>query len=348
VTRLRRQLADRLAAALTILKKRRRRHALVSVLTLKGVATVATSRIDVTLRGAQGVVLNAVTVARSVTVGAPTVQTSSGGGGFPTSASPLRQSITSTNSNRQPAAGTYSRVHFTNGLDLSSNTGGVYTFNDCLFTGTVVLGYISARTTRVFNYCEINGNQAGTEAVVGGGGFTMDHCKIWNGGQGISGQDYILTNCWIGDLYGSGDFHSEALLIIGDEVFVNNCTLLGNYLGTAPGFTGGMSSSVSVYTHGDFWQGHTNVTVQNSLLQSSNSTGTTVYWGTPPSQASGDALINCDIINNTFRRVTPGSGTSNPTGAPDIITHFPSGSSGNATTGNVYEDNGASISIGSN
>jgi hypothetical protein len=259
-----------------------------------------------------------------------------------------RDTLTSSNSNRTPSAGTYSRVHFTNGLDLSGVTGSSYTFNDCKFTGTVVLGYIASKTTRVFNYCEIDGNQAGTEAVIGGGGFSMDHCYVHNGGQGLSAQDYDLIDSFVGELYGSGDMHSEALLIIGSEVFVDHCTLLGTYRATAPGFTGGMSSSVSVYTHGDFWDGHTNVRVQNSLLQSEDSTGTTVYWGSPPSSPSGDEMINCDIVNNTFRRITPGSGTSNPTGSPDIITHFPTGSSGNDTSGNVYEDNGAAVSVGSN
>jgi hypothetical protein len=259
-----------------------------------------------------------------------------------------RESQLSTNSDRTPSAGSYSRVNFTNGLDLSGDTGGTYHFTDCLIEGTVVLGYISSKTTRTFTYCEIDGNEAGAEAVVGGGGFTMTGTHIHNGGQGISGQDYDLTDCLINELYGSGDFHSEALLIIGSEVHVDHCTLLGNYRATAPGFTGGMSSAISVYTHGSFWEGHTNVLVENSLIQSIDSTGTSVYWGTPPSSSSGDEMVNCDIISNTFRRVTPGSGTSNPTSAPDIITHYPTGSTGNSTTGNVYEDNGASVSVGSN
>lgn len=277
----------------------------------------------------------------------PTISAVGGGSDFPTALTTgPRESLTSTNSNRTPSPGSYSRVDFTSGLDLSGATGSTYSFTDCRFADSVILGYISAKNTRTFTYCEIDGEENGAAAAVGGGGFTMTGCKIHNAGQGISGQDYDLTDCWIGELYGSGDFHSEALLIIGSEVHAFNCTLLGNYRDTAPGFTGGMSSAVSLYTHGSFWDGHTNVLIEECLLQSIDSTGTTVYWGTTPSDGSIDALVNCDMINNTFRRPTPGSGTSNGSGAPDIITHYPTGSSGNSTAGNVYEDNGAAISVG--
>lgn len=277
---------------------------------------------------------------------------SSGGSGlvdFPTAdTTGPRVSLVSDTSDRTPDPGVYDRFHFTNGLDLTDVTEETYEFIDCLVTGPVGLGYIVAKNTRIFTYCEIDGNEMGDEAVVNGGGFTIEGGKIHNGGQGISAQDFNLLDTWVGELYGSGDFHSEALLLLGSNILVDHCALFGNYRDTAPGFTGGMSSAVSLYTHGGFWAGHTDVLIKNSLLQSIDSTSPTVYWGTPIDDGEVDALVNCNIVNNKFRRVTPGN-TSNGQDVADILAHLPPGSASvDYETGNVYEDDGSPILVATN
>ncbi len=274
------------------------------------------------------------------TVGVPSVSSS----GFPTFAStgvPAGTSLTNTSSTTVASGSSHTARHFTAGLDITGTSN--VTFTNCKITGRLELGYTGSN--RTFLNCEVDGGSAGLAAAVGGQlRGTMTGCRIWNaaqgwqGGGGVVGNGGVVTGCFLGELYGSGDMHCEGIIIAEDNLEMANCTILGNFrTGGDNVTTGGMSSALSLYNHGSFWGPKNNVYVHDCLFQAVDA-NTTIYWGTEGSPETIFPLTNCDLTNNTFRKV-PTRANSNGLGSGDIVSDY-GGGTGNSITGNIYEDSG--------
>lgn len=271
-----------------------------------------------------------------------------GGTSFPTFAStgiPGGTTLTTHSGTTIASGSSLTARDFTNGLDLAGTSN--VTLTNCRIMGRLDLGYEGevAASNRSLVNCEINGNQAGTAAAIGGQlRGTMTNCKAWNaaqgmqGGGGTVGNGGLITGCFLGELYGTGDMHCEAIIIAEDNLEIANSTLFGNFkAGGNNVTTGGMSSAISLYNHGNFWGPKNNVYVHNCLIQAIDA-NTTVYWGTEGSTDTIYPLTNCDLNNNTFRKVS-GRSNSNGLGTGDIVSDY-GGGTGNTITGNVYEDSG--------
>jgi len=132
--------------------------------------------------------------------------------------------------------------------------------------GTIDLGYGSASNVLIEDV-EINGGNT-VYAALGSANFTCRRCNIYGATMGVSGYNFTIEDSWIHDLYGTGSVHSETILGYSGNIVVRHNRLSGNYNADSGNFSpsdGGMSSSVSFYTHGS-WGPMNNVVFEKNRL----------------------------------------------------------------------------------
>lgn len=197
--------------------------------------------------------------------------------------------------------------------------------------GTINLGYSEASNVLIEDV-EVNAGNT-TYAAIGSSNFTCRRCNIYGGGQGINGYNFTVEDSWIHDLYGTGTVHSEAILGYGGNMVVRHNRLSGNYNSASGGFAatdGGMSSSVSFYTHGD-WGPINNVVFEKNRLNVGSGdrdyAGFCLYGG-------GSLTSNSTFRDNVFARHPLNSSRC---GYHGTVTDIPSGA-GSSWTNNRYED----------
>jgi len=260
-------------------------------------------------------------------------------------------SLTTDTATTVPNGSDHFRKDFVNGLFIEGVTGA--TFRECRVRGRLDLGFSLPAVFPHFEDCDLDGEEAGTAAMIGGRGLSLLRCRIWNAGQGIQGGTGVIQDCFFGQHYVSGEMHAECVLLYGDDTEIFGCSIIGEYKPggnqTTPG--GGFSAALVLYNHGGpvpdpgIWDGRTNCYVHDNLLSLPAPGVYTSYWGSPTDGGitTRNPLNNCDLVNNTYRKVA-GSTTSNTSSSADIVSNFgePPGS-GNSITGNVYEDDGLPV-----
>lgn len=111
---------------------------------------------------------------------------------------------------------------------------------------------------------EIDGKNARQAAWGYGARLTCVRCNVHSVTIGFQYGGYTIVDSYIHDLYGFGDSHNEAILVGGGNVVLRHNRLEGNFGASSTG--GGMSASVAMYTHGDFWGPLDNVLIENNRI----------------------------------------------------------------------------------
>jgi hypothetical protein len=165
--------------------------------------------------------------------------------------------------------------------------------------------------------------------------MTCIRCNIHSVGGGVNGWSYIVIDSYIHDIFGvtncalfPGDCisHNGAMQGQTGSIVIRHSNLVGTYSSASTG--GGMSSALSLYTHGDNWGPMSNVVIERNRFESRDAVYC-AYGGDSNEQNP----TNIQFVSNTFVR-NAGTGTCG-TGGP--ITAWRQGG-GNIWSGNVYND----------
>ena len=211
--------------------------------------------------------------------------------------------------------------------------------------GRIDTGGGSTYTGILIEDTEIDGaNRSGTLfSCLGDGGFTGRRLNIHGCAQGIQASNFTLQDSYIHDLYGESDWHSEAILgkysTATRPVRIIHNELQGIYNSSSTG--GGMSSSVSFYTHGSFWGSQSAIWFEKNRLSTGES-GLSQAWfclyvGTDDPT---NTLSNSTLVDNVFKR-----NASTGKCGKDPVTVDTNGGGGNCASNNRYED-GTAIPFG--
>ncbi len=111
---------------------------------------------------------------------------------------------------------------------------------------------------------EIDGKRAQQAAWGYGSDLTCVRCNVHNATIGFQYSGYTVIDSYVHDLYGFGDSHNEAVLVSGGNVVLRHNRLEGNFGANSTG--GGMSASIAMYTHGDFWGALDGVVIENNRI----------------------------------------------------------------------------------
>lgn len=183
---------------------------------------------------------------------------------------------------------------------------------------------------------EVDGmNRDSGGAGIGNSGFTCIRCHIHNVGQGVHlDKNGGVVDSYIHDLYGTGDpagsgSHNEAIFAGGGS----NLVITGNelYANWSPQSSGGgMSAALALY---GWLAPQNNVLVQNNRFNSVE--GYCAYGGVTHGNTNATSVR---FVGNRFgRSLQRNCGEYGP------ITAFNPNGSGNAWSGNVWDDTGASV-----
>jgi hypothetical protein len=209
------------------------------------------------------------------------------------------------------------------------------TIENSTITGLGCFGAIhSASTGLIVHDVTIDGlNQdpGGSETYgIFGDNWSAQRVNIDHISEPLNGcHDVSVTDSWVHDLYVSSITHNEDLYCGG--------TSGGTLTVRHNSFANQATQTATVYLAGDF-SGVQNVTVDDNLL---NGAGYTIYGGHIGAQ---DA--NIKITNNHFMRLPQVGAFWLNGGEWGPMAYFQSASPGNVWSGNVWNDNGASIPAG--
>lgn len=196
--------------------------------------------------------------------------------------------------------------------------------------GRINTGY-SAQSGAVIEDVEIDAGRS-VSSCIGESNFTARRVNLHGCGQGVNAYNFTLTDSYIHDLYGENVVHSEAILGYGGGIVVRHNYLSGNYgaTGSWSPTDGGMSSSVSFYTHGS-WGPMNNVVFEQNRLNVGG--GARDYAGFCL-YAGGSLMSNGTFRDNVFARHP-----QNPSrcGYHGTVTDFPTGG-GSCWSNNKFED----------
>jgi hypothetical protein len=173
--------------------------------------------------------------------------------------------------------------------------------------------------------------------IGGTGGYTALRDNIHNNiiGVGLAGgsSPATLQDSWVHDLHQTSGSHNEDIIC---DCSPAGVTIRHNRLDNQ------LSQTATVFLAGDNGPVQ-NVTVDDNLL---NGAGFPAYGGYDTQKPYGTQDANVKFTNNHFMR-TPEPGAFWPNGGywgPDIC--FDVNGPGNVWSGNVWDDNGASVPIG--
>lgn len=190
------------------------------------------------------------------------------------------------------------------------------TYTDCLFPDGVMIGPkvknvqisnskiegviypqidIAADFRIELTDVEIDGKKA-RQAVWGfGAEMTCVRCNVHSAAIGFQYNGYTVIDSYIHDLYGFDDSHNEAILVGGGDVVIRHSTLEGNFGASSTG--GGMSASIAMYTHGDFWGPLDQVRLENNRIITSDAYY--CLYGGHSSDTDGRPS-NIQVVGNVF------------------------------------------------
>lgn len=250
----------------------------------------------------------------------------SGGGGTPTgfpgpsdTGVPAGVTLTSCSGNLSTNGATYDRCLFSGGVFLSATN---VTITRSRIVGGLESSSYSNRVVLVD--VEIDGQNNSNDAFHNLGFYTCTRCKVHDVAKCFSGQGITVEDSYCYDIYGSGDSHNEPVLAYGTSpIILRRNNLVANWNSARSG--GGMSSVVSLYSHGQNFGAVDNVTIEGNRFESTGGAVFCVYAG-----YSGDySPTNMKFRDNVFAGGTMG-GCSAP------ITGWRSGSN-NVWSNNRYD-----------
>jgi len=171
-----------------------------------------------------------------------------------------------------------------------------------------------------------------SDGAVWGYNITLSHSEVTGGQHSVHANDNVtVTDSWLHGQYnpaGQG-YHTNAFITNGGSNMVvrHNTLHCDSILNSTDG---GCTADVSLF--GDF-DPVTNVLVQNNLLKANDSSiSYCAYGGYQPAKAY-PVSTNIRYLDNVFER-----GTNGKCGVYGPVTSFQSSASGNAWSGNTYQD----------
>lgn len=207
--------------------------------------------------------------------------------------------LTNCSTTLSTANATYDKCVFNGGVDVNAN--------NITITNSRVLGVVSGSGSGLkLIDVEINGQNSTLDAFNGMSNYSCTRCNVYNAAKAFTGSEFTVVDSYVHDLYGSGDSHNETALGSGDNIIIQHSNLIAKFNSSSTG--GGMSSSVSLYTHGSFWGPMNNVQLEKNRLET-----TEAYYCLYGGYSTTRAATNVRVLSNYFY-VNPTSGTCGTAG----------------------------------
>jgi hypothetical protein len=175
-------------------------------------------------------------------------------------------------------------------------------------------------------------------------GFTARRVEVRNCSWGFYAAQMTVEDSYCHEIYGTGTQHNECVLGFGPgpHSFKHN-TFFGEYNAASSIAGGGMSSAVSFYVHGSFWDDITQgILFEQNFLRAERADGIQagfcLYGGKSTVAGEPDDTTNGIFRNNVFAR-----GATGQCGVYGAITG-PASGPGSCWASNRYDD-GTPISV---